>query len=156
MHEHLLFAQVATDDCEKTLHQLAGVTRMQPRRVVEQRLIFRATPPNGQNQVQVGASQGVVTQDLKKTQAMLNGGLYHIQVIGRYDVGLDSTMTGGGGFQEQSIDVVTAMKLSPNWSIEFRDIPEAGASQPVTSRSISTLTIDEGNVIDFVNAFGYE
>lgn len=156
MLEQLLFAQVSADDRERTLHQLTGVTRMQPMRVVEQHLIFRATPPEGLNQVQVGASQGVMTQELKKTQTMLNGGLYHIQAVRRYEVDSVVNARDQGDSWEQITNLAALENLVPKWSIEFRDIPEAGASQPITSRSVSIISVEDGNVIDFVKAFGYE
>ncbi|KAL9621062.1 MAG: hypothetical protein Q9160_004447 [Pyrenula sp. 1 TL-2023] len=156
MHELLLFGQVPAHRHQKTLHQLSGVTRMQPKRIVEQHLVFRATPPNGSNQVQVGASQGVVTQDLKKTQAMLSGGLYHIQAVARYEVEDYTPATNHSDTSKSSISLDIPGSTTPRWSIEFRDIPEAGAAQTVTSRSMSTIAVDDGDVVQFVKTFGYE
>ncbi|KAL9108652.1 MAG: hypothetical protein Q9227_006598 [Pyrenula ochraceoflavens] len=147
MHELLLFGPVPENVFSRTLNQLAGVSRMRPQRVVERHLIFRAIPPVGLNEVQIGGSQTALPPDLKKTQAMLGGGLFYLHLVGRHDLKEEKKGSHGDQYLNSAV---------PSWTIEFKDIPDAGSNQQVTARLTSKTAVEHGSAVQFMQSFGYE
>ena len=59
MHELLLYGQVPAARHEQLLHILAGITAMQPQRVVERHAVYKPTRTSAPTLVQRGGTQGV-------------------------------------------------------------------------------------------------
>ena len=169
MHEFLLFGQVASNDHHKLLQQLAGVTRMQPQHVVERHLIFKARPPAGLSNIPSGGgSQGVVPPEFEKTKKMLSSSIFYLQLVfnplsGRAQVGgnrvLQHGLANGNTSHAQNTTKAGANGSSQQeeglWTIEFRDIPEAG-KQAVTTRLLSRTPTQSGDLIQFMKDLGFE
>ena len=147
MHELLLFGQVSADAFERTLNQVAGVTRMSPQCVLERHLVFKAVAPPGLHEAQKASSHSSMPPELKKVHSMLGGGLFYIQLVGRYDL---------GPYKNVELDNPVLDTLTPSWMVEFKDIPEAGTGQQVTAQLASKTAIEHGNAISFLQSFGYE
>ncbi|OCT51876.1 Mediator of RNA polymerase II transcription subunit 18 [Cladophialophora carrionii] len=159
MHQLALYGQVRKDDHHRMLQQLAGFTRMQPQDVREIQLVFKARQPFGLDLVQsIGASNlaSQQQQDLQRVKHMLNAGLYYVHLVGevlpekkaRRPENEDVTMTDANTSSEAKVSTV-------RWSLDFRDTPEPG-KQPVSSRMVSRTPLEEGNLIRFLDNFGFE
>ncbi|KAK2763910.1 Mediator of RNA polymerase II transcription subunit 18 [Arachnomyces sp. PD_36] len=175
MHELLLFASIPAKQHHDLLQQLAGLTAMQPNRVLERHLIFRAhRKPGYTNTFRSGGSQDVHAAEMQKLNKQLNGGLFFTQVVGEVrgtdfgakqpsTQGSDVTMTGtdgprvsqqlGGG---DSQDKAGYDFENQGWKMEFRDIPEAGTRTAVTSRLMGMATIPRGDVVAVMDSWGYD
>ncbi|KIW13272.1 hypothetical protein PV08_08459 [Exophiala spinifera] len=157
MHEFALYGQVSKDAHHQVLQQLAGYTRMQPQKVVEVHLIFKArSPPGLDNIPSAGGSQGIMQPEVQKIRAMLNGSLYYVQLVGEVALGDtknqldgDVTMTTNGSGDPS----VSQTKIK--WTFEFKDTPEAG-KQAVSTRLIHKVPLEDGDFVQFLNAFGYD
>jgi hypothetical protein len=159
MHQLALYGQIRKDDHHRMLQQLAGFTRMQPQHVREVRLVFKARQPFGLDLVQsIGASNlaSQQQQDLQRVKHMLNAGLYYVHLVGEVLPGKKVKRT-----ENEDVamtDVNTSSEAEPpmvRWSLDFKDTPEAG-KQPVSSRLISRTPMEEGNLTQFLDNFGYE
>ncbi|KAK5222101.1 DNA kinase/phosphatase Pnk1 [Exophiala xenobiotica] len=154
MHEFALYGQVTKDDHHRMLQQLAGYTRMQPQDVVEIHLTFKARQPPGLDNVpSAGGSQGIMQPEAQKVRAMLNAGLYYVQLVGevmqnepRNTTNGDISMTDGNGEPDNS---------TIKWTFEFKDTPDPG-KQAISSRLIYRIPFEAGDFVEFLNAFGYE
>ena len=169
MHEFLLFGQVANENRQMLLQQLAGVTRMQPRHVTEWHFLFRSKLPPGLGTLPSGGgTQGVLQPELQKTKSMLNSSLYYLQLVCE----VDKT-----DFEEQNENLFgriasngdaandvstkhdsgkTSSGAAPKkWRLEFRDVPDAG-KQAVTSRLMSRTPIESGDPFVFMDNLGFE
>ncbi|EAS33024.2 RNA polymerase II mediator complex subunit Srb5 [Coccidioides immitis RS] len=161
MHEHSLFAPVPAAQHHDLLQQLAGVTAMQPNRIYERRLVFKPYRKPGYLKPRPGGSQDVQAPEVQRLNKMLNGGLYHVQVVGEVkltDFGthpstVDATM-GGTDFGNQHQNEYDISNQS--WRIEFKDIPDAGTGSAVTSRLISTSRVPYGDIVPVMKAWGYD
>src|SRR6202000_2015626 len=134
-------------------------TRMQPQESKEIHLVFKARQPPGLDLVQsIGASNlaSQQQQDLQRLKNMLNAVLYYVHLIG--EVLLDEKTKGTEDEDVAMTDGDSGSKSedpSVKWTLEFKDTPEAG-KQPVSSRLVSRTPIEEGNLIRFLDNFGYE
>lgn len=147
MQELVLFGQVPESSHHLLLQQLAGISRMQPLPHTERHLIFRAQPPTALDRVQQGGgSQGVLPPEVQRTRAMLQGPLFHVQLVQEVSPS-DSTST--------PKTVNGTSDSSKNWTLEFRDIPDP-SSQTVTSRLLSRTTIDSGSPFPFLHSLGFD
>jgi mediator of RNA polymerase II transcription subunit 18, fungi type len=165
MQEYALFGLVPSESHRQVLHQLAGVSRMQPQAVEELRLIFKAKPPPGLADVQKssgGGSQGVVPPEVQKTRSMLNASLYYIQLVGTVQAKSQRNSTDdASGDVSASGDVLMADEDGQedvkqlNWTLEFRDTPDPG-KQPVSSRLLYKTPIVDGDIVKFIEDFGFE
>ncbi len=158
MHELSLYGQIQGDDHHRMLQQLAGFTRMQPQDATEIRLVFKARQPPGLDLVQsIGASNlaNQQQQDIQRVKNMLNAGLYYIHLIGEVQIDRrgksqaneDATMAGSSPGDESE-------KSRVNWTLDFKDTPEAG-KQAVSLRLISRTPM-EGDLLRFLENFGFE
>ena len=175
MHELLLFAPVPESSHSTLVHQLAGVTRMQPIPTTEHHLVFRAVPPSGLDKVlqqgSGGGSQGVAAPELKRTRDMLSGSLYHLQLV--RDISDETSTSISTSTSKEQNGLPNGTKKSKitrdpsNWTIHFADIPEPGTTSPVTSRLISRTPIEPptpsptspqdalSHATSFLHALGY-
>lgn len=172
MHESSLFGQVPEESHHVLLQQLAGMTRMQPRHVVERHLVFKAIPPPGLAKIQSGATQGIQPPEVQKTKAFLGNPQYHLQLVteaspNRSAVAQDANVASVSSSRSNEADTLngkTESKLTAEstlsepdrWSLEFRDIPEAVKNPLVTSRLMSRNPIEGGDVFKFMRDLGYE
>ena len=174
MHELLLFAQVLTSRHDQLLRTLAGVTGMQPHRVVERHLIFKPSRSPGQSAAQVGGSQGVQNAQLQTLQGQLHNELYYLQLIGEVS---DSSPSGrmpvnnkasgeenrdirevdseGEGQTEAQSNGHQYQQARQVWTLHFRDIPEVAGRRPVTSRMMSSVDFIDGDAFAFMDSLGY-
>lgn len=154
MHELLLFASVPPYQHHDLLQQLAGLTAMQPLHRLERRLIFKAYRKPGLINTRVGASQDVQAMDLQRLNKMLNGGMFHTQVVGPIsagDFGQDTLMS---GTDEKNPPSSYNYENQP-WRLEFRDIPEAGTRSALTTRLMANAALPKGNILPLMDAWGY-
>lgn len=133
---------------------------MQPQHVEEIHLVFKARQPAGLEAVQgSGSSQAnsQQQQDLQKLRNMLQSGVYFVKLVGTI-VDNDAThdhegdgeaLTDGNGSQR----LPNRRKI--DWVFEFKDTPEAG-QQATNTRLISRTKFVDGDMIPFLNLFGYE
>ncbi|KAJ5085558.1 mediator of RNA polymerase II transcription subunit 18 [Penicillium argentinense] len=175
MHELLLFASVPVHQHAELLQQLAGLTGMQPRHCFERRLIFKAYRKPGQPNARVGASQDLQKGDLQRVNKMLNGGMFYTQLVGSVQSAhfgaAAADAVAGGAPAAPPADPDTNMdgmdEANPplprksydfdqqRWSLEFRDIPEAGTRSGVTARVMATAALPAVDVVQLMNAWGY-
>jgi len=160
MHELSLHGSVSAADHVKLLQQLAGVTRMQPQYVEEIHLIFKARTPPGLEKVQgSGGNQGNQQQqnDIQRLKGMLQSGIYFVQLIGT--IVADQTRVGlqdDAGPKIQTGELVedrTQQKV--DWWFEFKDTPES-TKQPTNTRLVSRNRFEDGEMIAFLDHFGFE
>ncbi|KIX04762.1 uncharacterized protein Z518_05632 [Rhinocladiella mackenziei CBS 650.93] len=156
MHEFALYGQVTKDDHHRILQQLAGYTRMQPHQTIEIHLVFKARPPSGLDNIpSAGGSQGVMQQDVQKLKTMLSGGLYYVQLVGEV-LSKKPTKTEDGDVTMANGNNDSAPETSPvRWTLDFKDTPDPG-KQSVSTRLISRTPVDEGDLVRFMDLFGYE
>lgn len=174
MHELLLFAQVLPERYDQLLKILAGVTGMQPQRVIERHLIFRPNRSPGQASAQVGGNQGVQNAQLQALQGQLHNELYYLQLVGevsensfgsrtpinlkdsqRQDPGLKDVENDGDSEPGSHLKGQQHRQARQAWTLHFRDIPEVAGRRPVTSRMMSSVDIIDGDATAFMDALGY-
>jgi len=156
MHEFALYGQITKDDHHRMLQQLAGYTRMQPQDAAEIHLVFRARTPPGLDKIpSAGGSQGILQQDVQKVRTMLNAGLYYVQLIGevvnderKVAADGDTAMKNGNGNSNTPHPTL-------RWTLDFKDTPEPG-KQAVSTRLLSRTPMDEGDLVNFLDSFGYD
>lgn len=165
MHELLLFASVPVHQHHELLQQLTGLTAMQPRHLVERRLIFKAYRKPGLVTSRVGGSQDLQQSgDLQRVNKMLNGGMFYTQVVG--PVSESDFSTSGPADPDTQMEGMDESKPTAQgtstydyeqqpWKLEFRDIPEAGTRSAVTSRVMASASLPCGDIIPSMNAWGY-
>jgi hypothetical protein len=150
MYEFALYGQVPQNEHARFVQQLTGVTRMTAQHVECLHLVFKSQNPPGASNVPSGDTSS--KQDVQRIAKMLSANLYFVQVIGELH---DET----GGRANGSVVVndadgsksLTRLK----WYFEFKDTPDPG-KHPVSSRLVSRIPIEDGNIIAFMKAFGYE
>ncbi len=160
MHEFALYGQVTKNDHHRMLQQLAGYTRMQPQDVLEIHLVFKARQPPGLDNVpSAGGSQGIMQPEAQKVRAMLNAGLYYVQLVGelaqnelKHTANGDISMTSGNGNGNGNSE---HDKSTIKWTFEFKDTPDPG-KQAISSRLLYRIPFEAGDFVEFLNAFGYE
>ncbi|KAJ5894347.1 hypothetical protein N7495_006038 [Penicillium taxi] len=150
MHELLLFASVPVHQHHELLQQLAGLTAMQPRSVLERRLLFKAYRKPGIATARVGASQdavGPVSQsDFSPAKTAPAAGA---------DADADTQMAGMDDAKAPvAIPSTYDYELQP-WKLEFRDIPEAGTRSALTARVMASAALPNGDIVPSMNAWGY-
>lgn len=158
MHELLLFASIPAVQHHDLLQQLAGLTAMQPNRVLERRLIFKPYRKPGFLKPRPGGSQDVQPSEVQRLNKLLNGGLYHMQVVGEVqasDFGSSSDAV-MGGTSEKIQEQAGYDPSNQSWRIEYKDIPEAGTGSAVTSRLVSTAKVPYGNITPMTRAWGFD
>lgn len=148
MHEILLFASVPAAQHDDLLHQLAGLAAMQPKEVLERRLLFKSFRKPGYIKPRVGGSQAQGQEGVSEVQRlikMLGSGMYHIQVVSDVDRAASSADAGGMGVAESQAE----------WRIEFKDVPDAGAATGVTTRFAASARVSD-DYISSLNAWGFK
>lgn len=151
MHEFSLYGQVPQSQHARFLQQLVGVTRMKPQSVQILHLVFRSQVPSGIPNIPA-TNEGSNKQDVQRIAKMLTSSLYFVQVVGEVRASDDKDVTDvdmtDGASEQKS-------KSKISWSFEFKDTPDPG-KQPVSGRLVSKIPIEDGDILTFMKAFGYE
>ena len=160
MHELLLCGQVPPARHSQLLHILAGLSAMQPHRVVERHAIYKPTRPRVQLAVQVGGSQAVQSTQKQALQKQLSKDMFYVTLVQRLED--NKSLAGDGAKGKESLLEGNEKKedregINANdgsWSIKMTDVPEP-AKRPVTLRSVSVTDVLEGDVHAHMLALGY-
>lgn len=160
MHEFALYGQVPKETHHRTLQQLAGYTRMQPVDASEIHLVFKARQPPGLDKIpSAGGTQGVLQPDVQRWKNMLNASLYYVQLVGEIIPSTSSPLANKAAAENGDVTMTNgaggSAKPDINWTLEFKDTPDPG-KQAVSTRLISRTPLDEGNLVTFLDHFGYE
>jgi len=153
MHELLLYGQLPASRHEQLMKVLAGLTAMQPQRVVERHVLFRPTHGPIQAVVQKGGSQGVgLNKNKKPQQAQQSKDLYYthlVKVVGEDDFGI--------GREAMDVDdhVTDDEEEQRVWQWQFQDLPEGG-KRAATFRMAESIDITSGDPEAYMNALGYK
>ena len=164
MHELLLCGQVPSARHSQLLHILAGLSAMQPHRVVERHAIYKPTRPRVQLTAQVGGSQAVQSTQKQALQKQLSKDMFYVTLVQRLEdhgslVGDDNDAAKGKENLMEENEGTEERKEGINandgsWSIKMTDVPEP-AKRPVTLRSVSVTDVLEGDVHAHMLALGY-
>ncbi|KAL8849948.1 MAG: hypothetical protein Q9221_005054 [Calogaya cf. arnoldii] len=175
MHELLLHGAVPTNRHNQVLSILAGIAAMQPQPFHERRLIYKPTRPITRPLMQVGGSQAVQSKQgnpMQAIQGAIQGDLFYLHLVedlaaggkvegamernrAEAEVGEGEMMDSGDGGDEPNPPSTTLLSKQPNWTLQFRDIPEAGNRRPVTTRLIADVPITAGNAETFMSSLEY-
>ncbi|KAL8885543.1 MAG: hypothetical protein Q9215_006615 [Flavoplaca cf. flavocitrina] len=180
MHELLLHGTVPSTRHNQVLSILAGIAAMQPQPYHERRHIYKPTRPIVRPSMQVGGSQAVQSKQanpMQTVQGAIQGDLFYLHLVedlvaeseGKGDVeikgeggevgGVEMMDSGDGADGHQTISTTpsttTTNRKPPTWTLQFRDIPEAGTRRPVTTRLIADIPITGGNAQAFMSALEY-
>ncbi|CAO1600993.1 MAG: hypothetical protein LQ349_002631 [Xanthoria aureola] len=177
MHEILLHGAVPTNRHGQVLSILAGIAAMQPQPFHERRLIYKPTRPVTRPSMQVGGSQAVQSKQMNPMQTVqgaIQGDLFYLHLVedlvvdgrGKGDMERNrdeektresEMMDSGDGGDDHQPPLSTSHPNAkpPNWTLQFRDIPEAGNRRPVTVRLIADVPITAGNAEAFMSALEY-
>ncbi|RMZ90270.1 hypothetical protein DV736_g2500, partial [Chaetothyriales sp. CBS 134916] len=155
MHEFSLYGQVPGEGYNVLLQQLAGVARMQPKYVRELHLIYKSIVPPGLRLIPGATnSDRIQSPEVQRVSKMLTNSLHYVHLVAsieeRKTAILQSRQVKATADIEEQQDARTV-----TWRLDFKDIPEPG-TQVVTSRLISSIPIGGGDLVSFMNAFGFE
>lgn len=133
MHELLLFGQVPASRHEQLLKILAGVTAMQPHRIIERHAVYKPAKGPIQQRVQVGGSQSIQQQKLQKEKLAQSTDMFYVQLV-------------------QEVDDTTSPSQNP-WTMQFQDVPIPG-KRPVVLRQTSKIELVDSDAHQFMVAAG--
>ncbi len=130
---------------EQLLHILAGITAMQPQRVVERHALYKPTRTSSPTLVQRGGTQGVQNAQ-KKEQRVTDLHYTHlVKTVEENDFGEK---------EEETASSTNAVHDDNSWTIQFQDTPEPG-KRPASLRYASVTDVTEGDVQKYMVNFGY-
>ena len=169
MQELSLFAQIPVDRYEQVMNVLAGISAMQPSEVRERHLIFKPRRKPNTAAPKIGGSQALETlksQTPQKSQSEL----FYLKLVGNIRNQQSSRSEANQGIKDVEAPVEgetlvhsgrsfighTFDSSKSSWTMRFSDLPEVPGRRPVTLRMVTDVTLSEGNVLDYMNAFGYE
>ena len=146
MHELLLYGQVPATRHEQLLNILAGITAMQPQRVVERHALYKPTRTSAPASVQKGGTQGVQNaQKQAQTQRVTDLHYTHlVKTVEENDFGVKAEATNS----------TNAVHGDDPWAIEFQDTPEPG-KRLASLRYASVTEVTQGDVQRYMTDFGY-
>lgn len=149
MHELLLFGQLPESRHGQLMNVLAGLTAMQPHRVIERHVLFQPAHGPVQAQVQKGGTQGLLHKKMPKpaAQKSRDGYTQLVQV-------LDENEFARG---RDAMDVDSEARESDGgkpWQWRFRDIPEGG-KRNVTFRMAEDTDITAGDPQAYMEGLGH-
>ena len=152
MHELLLYGQVPAGRHDQVLKILAGVAAMQPRRIIERRVIYKPQrePEEPGSNLRRGGTQAVAVKQTKQTAAPA---LYYtklVQKLSEDDFGTEDGLPHEDG-KSLSADVEDGDE--PIWSTLFEDMPDTG-DRGVSIRLSNTTDLLSGDPHAFMTASG--
>lgn len=125
MHELLLYGQVPAGRHDQVLKILAGVAAMQPRRIIERRVLYKPLrdPEEPGSNLRRGGTQALAVKQTKQTVAPV---LYYtklIQKLSENDFGTGQGLPHDGA---KSLSAYVDDAQDPVWSVLFEDFPDTG------------------------------
>lgn len=150
MHELLIFGQLPLSRHEQLMNVLAGLTAMQPHRVIERHALFKPTHGPVQAQVQKGGTQGL-NKKMPRPATQQTRDLYHTHLVKVLD---EDDFSKGNDDMEVDHHVMEHDKEKPIWQWQFRDIPEGG-KRSATFRLAEDIDITSGNPQAYMEGLGY-
>lgn len=152
MHELLLYGQVPFSRHEQIMNVLAGLTAMQPHRVVERHALFKPIHGPVQAQVQKGGTQGLnPTKKIARPNAQQTRDLYHTHLVKVLDEKESETSNDAMDVDDHVTGNVEDKEL---WQWQFRDIPEGG-KRSATFRMAEDIDISAGDPQAYMEGLGY-
>ncbi|KAL6707963.1 hypothetical protein ACN47E_003637 [Coniothyrium glycines] len=152
MHELLLYGQVPAGRHDQVLKILAGVAAMQPRRVLERRIVYKPQrePEEPGTNLRRGGTQAIAVKQTKPTAAPA---LYYTKLVQR--LSQDDFGTGDGLPHENGRALSADVKAGeePRWSVVFEDLPDTG-DRGVSIRFTNTTELTSGNPHAYMVAAG--
>ncbi|KAL8861195.1 MAG: hypothetical protein Q9178_002411 [Gyalolechia marmorata] len=182
MHELLLHGAVPTDRHTQVLSILAGIAAMQPQPFHERHLIYKPIRPVIRASMHVGGSQAVQSKQVNPMQAVqgaIQGDLFFLHLVedlaakGNYKGEMERKDDAEKMMESKMMDGIdrgveqdppstpfpnsssNSTTTTTKWTLQFRDIPEAGIRRPVTTRLIADVPITGGNAVAFMSALEY-
>lgn len=126
---------------------------MQPQSFEEVHIILKSRIPPGLEKVQ-GSSGGQGNQqqqqEILRLKGLLQGGIYNVKLVGRIVEKGDQRK-----LKEDDDPQSNRAQQNIEWTLEFKDTPAAG-KQVTNSRLISRTKLGDGDVIAFLDMFGFE
>jgi mediator of RNA polymerase II transcription subunit 18 len=152
MHELLLYGQVPAGRHDQVLKILAGVAAMQPRRVLERRIIYKPQrePEEPGTNLRRGGTQAVAVKQTKQTAAPALYFTKLVQKLSEKDFGT------GDGLPHETGNVLSANVKEgeeSTWSTLFEDIPDTG-DRGVSIRFTNTTDLVSGDPHAYMIASG--
>jgi mediator of RNA polymerase II transcription subunit 18 len=136
MHELNLYGQVIFERYEQVLNILAGVSAMQPHRVIQRHLIYkplREPEEPGANLGRRGGTQSVAQKQQKQAAPVV---LYHTKLIQKLTE--DHFTEDEQRRVERSLSADVADGEEPIWSQVWNDVPDTGDRGVSIRQSIHT------------------
>lgn len=151
MHELLLYGQVPAARHEQLLNILAGVTVMQPRRIVERHALYRPIKSPSANVIQRGGTQNIQTQKQAQNQRANDLHFVHlVKPVDEKDFGRAIDLTG----PSENDGVEGFIDPKRPWMFVLQETPEPG-KRPAGFRYAYSNEITEGDPNKFMVNFGY-
>ncbi|KAF2625611.1 hypothetical protein BU25DRAFT_345612 [Macroventuria anomochaeta] len=152
MHELLLYGQVSAARHDQVLKILAGFAAMQPRRILQRRIIYKPErePEEPGSHLRRGGTQAVAVK--QKLQATTPTQLYYthlVQKLSEEDFGQGDSKTS----DTLSADVDFEGGEEPRWSTLFEDIPDTG-DRGVSIRFTNNTDLIGGDPHTFMTTSG--
>lgn len=153
MHELLLYGTVAAARHDQVLKILAGVAAMQPRRIIERRVVYKPQrePEEPGTNLRRGGSQAVAVKQQAKPTAPPN--LYYTRLVQKLSE--DDFGTGDGLPHEKGLALSAEVSADeePKWSMVFEDIPDTG-DRGVSVRFTNSTDLTSGDPHAYMIAAG--
>jgi mediator of RNA polymerase II transcription subunit 18 len=144
MHELLLYGQVPLSRHDQVLRILAGVAAVQPRRVLERRIVYKPTrepEEPGAHLSRRGGTQSVGQKPAKQSGAK---DLFHSQLVQKLsdnDLGQEH---GTLQSSEKRLSAAVNPGEEPKWSHELQDVPDTG-DRGVSIRATTSTDLLSGD-----------
>lgn len=152
MHELLLYGQVSASRHDQVLKILVGVTAMQPRRILQRRIIYKPErePDEPGSHLRRGGTQAVAVKQKQQTTTPTQ--LYYTYLVQRLSEE-DFDWGNGKAIDTLSADVDFEGGEEARWSVLFEDIPDTG-DRGVSIRFTNTTDLIGGDPHVFATASG--
>jgi mediator of RNA polymerase II transcription subunit 18 len=159
MHELLLFGQLPAARHGQLLNVLAGLSAMQPKRVIERHVLFKPTREPVELAVVRGAGAGTKdgqAQPKKKQQQQQQpqqtGDLYHTHLV--KDLEEDDFGTAANEDQRMDMDGFDEEEEERVWRLRFEDVPEPGKRTAIL-RMVESTDLPKGDTQAYMEGLGY-
>jgi mediator of RNA polymerase II transcription subunit 18 len=152
MHELLLFGQIPAARHEQLLNILAGLSAMQPQRVLERHVLFKPARIPQVTGAQKGGSQGVATGAPKQNQQAsrnANTDVFYVHLVKPL-----AEAEFGKSTESMDVDRLKKGEGEGDWQLRFKDTPQPG-KKPTILRGTETTDIKSGDPQAYVEALGY-
>jgi mediator of RNA polymerase II transcription subunit 18 len=152
MHELLLYGQVSAARHDQVLKILAGLAAMQPRRILQRRIIYKPErePEEPGSHLRRGGTQNVAVK--QKLQNTTPTQLYYTHLVQKLS---DEDFGKGDSKASDTLcaDVDFEGGEEPRWSTSFEDIPDTG-DRGVSIRFTNSTDLIGGDPHTFMTTSG--